>query len=124
MKLHLAPNEGLHLFSGYGAGYVAVNNARYERSVLVSPQAVTEWAVERFDALTAADFAFIGEAKPEIVILGTGATQRFPAPALGRALAATGVAAEVMDSKAACRTYNILVTEGRKVIAAILIEQQ
>ena len=124
MKLHLAPNEGLHLFSGYGAGYVAVNNARYERSVLVSPQAVTEWAVERFDALTAADFAFIGESKPEIVILGTGATQRFPAPALGRALAATGVGVEVMDSRAACRTYNILVTEGRKVVAAILIEQR
>jgi uncharacterized protein len=71
-----------------------------------------------------ADFAFIGEAKPEIVILGTGATQRFPAPELTRALAATGVGVEVMDSKAACRTYNILVTEGRKVIAAILIEPQ
>jgi uncharacterized protein len=122
MKLHLASNEGLQLFSGYGAGYVAVNGVRYERSVRVTPQAVTEWPVGGFEALTAADFGFIGESKPEIVILGTGATQRFPPPQLARALAASGAGVEFMDSKAACRTYNILVAEGRKVVAAILIE--
>ena len=120
MKLHLARNAGLQLFSGYGAGYVAVNSVRYEKSVVVSPHAVIEWEVSGFEALTAAHFGFIEALKPEIMILGTGAAQRFPRPELSRALAATGVSVEVMDSRAACRTYNILATEGRKVVAAIL----
>ena len=122
MKLHLTAGEGLQLFSGYGAGYVTVNRVRYETCVVVSPQAVSEWGVCGFDALTAADFAFIAELKPEIVILGTGATQRFPKGDLARALAASVAGVEIMDSKAACRTYNILAAESRKVVAAILIE--
>lgn len=120
MKLHLMQDPGLLLFSGYGAGFVVVNNVRYETCLVVSPQAVIEWGVSGFEALTAADFGFIDSLKPEIMILGTGATQRFPRPELTRALAAAGVGVEVMDSPAACRTYNILATEGRKVVAAIL----
>jgi len=123
MKLHLMHAAGLQLFSGYGAGYVAVNSVRHEKCVVVSPQAVTEWAVTDFEALTRTDFGFIVELKPEILILGTGATQRFPPHELARALATTGVGVEVMDTRAACRTYNILASEGRKVVAAILIEK-
>ena len=122
MKLHPASGAGLNLFSGYGAGYLAVNSVRYETSVLVSPQAVMEWGLSGFEALTAEDFGLVGAMKPEIVILGTGAVQRFPRPELTRALAAIGVGVEVMDSRAACRTYNILATEGRKVVAAVLVE--
>lgn len=122
MKLHVTPGAGLQLFSGYGPGYVAVNNVRYEKCVVVSPQAVAEWAVTGFEALTGTDFGFVAELKPEIVILGTGTTQRFPRHALARTLAAAGVGVEVMDSRAACRTYNILAAEGRKVVAAILVE--
>jgi len=123
MKLHLMHAAGLQLFSGYGAGYVAVNSVRHENCVVVSPQAVTEWAVTDFEALTRTDFGFIVELKPEILILGTGATQRFPPHELAKALATTGVGVEVMDTRAACRTYNILASEGRKVVAAILIEK-
>lgn len=123
MKLQLTPSAGLQLFSGYGAGYVAINNVRYEKCVVVTPQEVTPWAVTGFDALTAADFGFIADLNPEIVILGTGTTQRFPRPELARALAAVGVGVEVMDSRAACRTYNILASESRKIVAAILIEK-
>jgi uncharacterized protein len=122
MKLHLTRDKSLQLFSGYGTGFVAVNNVRYEKCVVVSPQAVIEWGVSAFETLTAADFGFIEALKPEIVILGTGAAQRFPRPELTRALAASGVGVEVMDSRAACRTYNILATEGRKVLAAVLVE--
>ena len=121
MKLHLADTTGLQLFTGYGAGYVTVNGVRYERSVVVSPQAVAEWPVSRFEDLAAADFDFIPALPVEIVLLGTGARQRFPAPELARALAATGAGVEVMDSRAACRTYNILAAEGRKVAAAIIL---
>ena len=120
--MHLMQGTGLQLFSGYGAGFVAVNNVRYEKCVVVTPQAVIEWGVSGFEALTVAHFGFIESMKPEIMILGTGAAQRFPRPELARALAATGVGVEVMDSRAACRTYNILATEGRKVLAAVLVE--
>ena len=121
MKLHLTPGAGLQLFSGYGTDYVAVNNVRYEKCVVVTPQAVMEWTVGDFESLTAADFGFIADLKPEIVIFGTGTAQRFPQPALARALAHSGAGVEVMDSKAACRTYNILASEGRKVAAAVLL---
>lgn len=120
MKLHLEQGTGLHLFSGYGTGFVAVNQVRYQKCVVVSPQGVIDWDVSGFDALTVADFGFIERLRPEIVILGTGAAQRFPQPPLARALAATGVGVEIMDSPAACRTYNILAAEGRRVVAAIL----
>lgn len=123
MKLHLSWSAGQNVFSGYGADYVAVNNVRYEKSVLVTPEAVTEWNVSAFEALTASDFEFVARLGAEIVVFGTGAAQRFPRPELVRALAGAGVGLEVMDSKAACRTYNILAAEGRKVVAAILVEQ-
>jgi uncharacterized protein len=122
VKLHLAENQGQQLFTGYGAGYVIVDNVRYERSIVVSPQTVSLWPVGAFEGLTAADFAFIAALKVEIVIFGTGAVQRFPPPELARALRAIGAGVEVMDTKAACRTYNILASEGRKVAAAILID--
>ena len=120
MKLHLTPAAGLQLFTGYGAGYLTVNTVRYETGVVVTPQSVREWKTGGFEQLTASDFDFIAEFKPEIVVLGTGAAQKFPRPELARALAATGVGVEVMDSRAACRTYNILASESRKVVAAVL----
>jgi uncharacterized protein len=122
MKLHLTPGAGLQLCSGYGAGYVTVNDVRYETSVVVAPDAVTPWQGGGVDTLTAADFASIADRSPEIVIFGTGRRQRFPRPELTRALAASGVGLEVMDSGAACRTYNILASEGRKVVAVILLD--
>jgi len=122
MKLHLTPRAGLQLCSGYGPGYVAVNNVRYEHSVIVTPEAVTNWPAGGVDSLTPADFGSIADQNPEIVIFGTGRRQRFPRPELTRALAAAGVGLEVMDSGAACRTYNILASEGRKVVAVIVLD--
>jgi uncharacterized protein len=121
MKLHLARNQGQQLFTGYGAGYVSVNNVRYERSVLVTPSSVSDWPVAGFENLLPADFQFIAALKAEIVLVGTGPVQRFPRPELARALAASGAGIEIMDSMAACRTYNILAAEGRGVVAAILL---
>lgn len=122
MKLHLAQSAGQNVFSGYGTDYVAVNDVRYEKSVVVTPREITEWNVRGFEALTEADFAFVAGLGAEIVIVGTGRSQRFPRPELVRALAVAGVGLEVMDSRAACRTYNILAAEGRKVVAAILVD--
>ena len=122
MKLHVTQTPGENVFTAYGDGYVAVNHQRFEHPVVVSPaHAVEPWQPASFDALTPADFEAILQFKPEIVILGTGERLRFPKPDLTRALAAGAVGLEVMDTKAACRTYNILAAEGRQVVAAVLI---
>jgi uncharacterized protein len=121
VKLHLTAGEGQNLFSGHGSGYVAVNGVRYETSVLVTPGSIAEWAVTRFETLSVADFEPLLALHPDVLILGTGSTTRFPARELTLALAAAGVGLEVMDNGAACRTYNIVAAEGRRVAAAILM---
>jgi uncharacterized protein len=122
MKFHLARSQGRNLFTGYGPGYVSVNDRRYEASLVVAPDhEVAAWDAPSFDALTAAHFEGLLELKPEIVILGTGDSLRFPHPSITRALAEAAVGFEAMDTKAACRTYNILMSEGRAVVAAIIV---
>ena len=121
MKLHLSNISGINAFTGYGEGYVMINRQRYEHSLVVQPdRLVTDWQPAGFDALEAADFARLAELKPEIVLLGTGARLRFPRPELTRALMEARIGLEVMDVQAACRTYNILAAEERKVAAALL----
>jgi len=120
VKLHASPPGAVNTFTGYGEGYVMVNAERRETSVVVLPERVVAWPAKGFDALTLEDFSFVLELKPEIVLLGTGGRQRFPHPRLTRALAQAGVGVEVMDVQAACRTYNILVAEERRVAAALL----
>lgn len=122
MKLHLAKLGDTKLFTAHGSDYVMVNGERYERSVVVLADAVREdWSVMNFDALTAEHFSYFLEMKPDVVLLGTGGSQRFAHPRLYRALTDAGIGVECMDTHAACRTYNILVAEDRKVVAAILI---
>jgi uncharacterized protein len=122
MKFHLTQAAGQNLFTAYGDGFVAINHPRFDHSVLVAPAGpVTRWDASTVESLTPTHFDAILELKPEIVILGTGDRLRFPKPTLTRALAAAAVGFEAMDTKAACRTYNILMSEGRQVLAAILI---
>jgi uncharacterized protein len=122
MKLHVTRTSGENLFTGYGEGYVAVNHTRYAHSVVVTPQGeVAAWSPQGFETLTAAHVEALLALGCDIVILGTGATHRFPSPDVLRPLAAAGVGLEVMDTRAACRTYNILMAEGRQVVAAVLV---
>jgi uncharacterized protein len=116
VKLHASAPSAANTVTGYGEGYVLVNGARYESSVLVTPEKVAVWDAPGFDSLSREDFLFLKTLGAEIVLLGTGPKQRFPHPSL--AAAVPGL--EVMDVRAACRTYNILVAEGRKVAAALL----
>ena len=120
MKLHASAPTHLHHFTAYGAGYVMVNGERRDSSVVVLPDRVEQWTVKGFDQLSAEDFTYLKSLSVEIVLLGTGARQRFPHPLLTAALAQAGIGLEVMDTQAACRTYNILVAEERKVAAALL----
>ena len=122
MKLHLAGKTGDNVFTGYGVGYVAVNQTRYDRSLVVTPDRIIEGRLPAdVSALTRDHFEFLAETKPEIVLLGTGETLRFPAPDLARTLPLAGIGLESMTTSAACRTYNILTAEGRKVLAAVLV---
>lgn len=122
LKLHLTKLGDTKLFTAHGAGYVMVNQERFEHSIVVSAERIfTDWQVAQFDALEASHFAYFVAPKPDVLLLGTGATQRFPHPQLFRALTDAGIGLECMDTPAACRTYNILVAEGRKVFAAILL---
>jgi len=122
VKLHLANLGDTKMFTAHGDDHVMVNRVRFDRNIVVSADAVREdWQVADFDALTEAHFEYFIALKPEVILLGTGTQQRFPHPRLYRALTDAGVGVECMTTPAACRTYNILVAEDRKVIAAILI---
>lgn len=123
MKLHLAQNAGLLTFSSHGPGYVSVNGTRYEGSVLLCGRQIeTDWAPQGFDGLDATQFERLGNMGAEIVLFGSGDRQRFPRPELLKGLINKGIGLEVMDTKAACRTYNILVAEGRLVACGVIIE--
>ena len=99
-----------------------VSGERYGHSIVVLAEEVRDdWAVASFDELSEAHFDYFLALKPDVLLLGTGARQRFPHPRLYRALTDAGIGVECMDTPAACRTYNILVAEDRKVVAAILL---
>ena len=122
MKFEREQAEGKNTFTGYGPGYVEVNRARHSASLVVSAtRVVTDWPAASVEALTADHLAAIVELKPEIVLLGTGPSFKFPEPARLAPLHKLGMGVEVMDTPAACRTYNILLGEGRNVVAALIL---
>jgi uncharacterized protein len=123
LKLHADPLTTLNTVTAYGHGFIEINKVRHQTAVrLVPDQPAQAWKVADFDALTTEDFADLLKDDPEVVLLGTGARQRFPHPRLSAPLAAARVGFEVMDTHAACRTYNILVAEGRRVLAVLLLD--
>jgi uncharacterized protein len=123
LKLHLESSQAQNTFTGYGEGYVTVNGARIERSVVVLPDRILhDWPPTRFDELAAEHFEMLAGLGLEVLVLGTGARLRFPRPEVLSPLIRAGVGVEVMDVQAACRTYNILMAEERKVAAALLLE--
>jgi uncharacterized protein len=122
VKIEREQAEGKNLFTGYGEGYVAVNGARHSESLVVSgDRLVTDWPARALEDLKPDHLAAIIQLRPEIVLLGTGATFQFPEPALLAPLYKAGIGVEVMDTPAACRTYNILLGEGRNVVAALIV---
>ena len=122
MKLHAQANSNSNTVTGYGHDYVEINRVRHVESLILAGEGpVQSWAAARFDALRAADFEAVLALQPELVLVGTGLRQRFPAAPLLRPLVEQGVGFEIMDTPAACRTFNILIAEGRHVVAALLL---
>ena len=124
MKLQPDRQPSLNTVSAYGPNYIEINAQRYDHSIILFPEGpVLEWSCNRFEDLKSEDFALIASQKPAVVIFGSGQKIRFPQPELLKPLIQARIGIETMDLQAACRTYNILMAEGRNVIAALLIEK-
>jgi uncharacterized protein len=124
MKLHSTPTQHYQTITAYDNDGVEINAARFNYSLVVMPEtAPTAWPVDSFDALTPQNFDQITQTVPDVVILGTGQRQRFVHPRLIASLTARRIGVECMDNQAACRTYNILMGEGRKVALALIFEK-
>lgn len=122
MKLHATSTQQYQTITGYEVDSVDINAVRFAHSLLVLPEvAPLAWPVASFESLSAADFALIEAQTPDVVILGTGSRQRFVNPKLLTSLTARRIGVECMDNQAACRTYNILMAEGRKVALALIL---
>ena len=123
MKLQSDPHSGANTITGYGDGYIEINKIPYSHAVLLSSDGeILKWPIKSFEELNPADFTQMASLKPELIIIGTGKRQRFPTPELLKTLIEAKIGFEVMDSQAACRTYNILVGEGRQVLLALIVE--
>lgn len=129
MKMHLE-NSAQHMISHYGSDGITISGQHFTGVVIVSESVLSdEWVEKPISTLTIEDFEpwlameteHHADAKPpEIILYGTGATHRFLPPRLVAELSARGVAIEAMTTRAACRTYSVLVGEMRRVMAIML----
>ena len=117
---HLA---GTNVITRLGTGEIWVGGTRFGSSLLVPwVGSVLPWHPNRIDDLAAQDFESVLALEPEVVLFGSGSRLRFVAPGLMRCLIDRRIGVETMDTAAACRTYNVLVSEGRRAAAALLLE--
>ena len=124
MKLTMHSPPSVHVIHSLTDQGVRIGEHVYGGSVIVTASAIVEdWPPRDLDELTAAHLKQALDLEPEVLLLGTGRRQRFPARALLAALYEARIGHEVMDTRAACRTYNVLVGEGRSVAAALIIER-
>ena len=122
MKLHLTTAENNNLITAYSDEYIEINRQRYAQNLIVMPQTlIQDWQAVRFADLSNDHFKQIADLKPEVVLLGTGTTHLFLHPKHFQYLTDNGIALECMTTAAACRTYNILMSEGREVAAALIL---
>ncbi len=110
------------MIRGYGEGEIRVGEQTYRHSlILTHKQIIDDWRPQRLDELESTDFELIHTLETDILLLGTGPSLRFPPPALTASLLEAGIGVEIMDTAAACRTFNILLSEDRPVAAALLL---
>jgi uncharacterized protein len=122
MKFQPDSLAGTNIVSRHERGAIWINGVRWSHSVLVPWRGdVQPWPVDTPAALTAADFEQLLALKPELVIFGSGERLQFVSAALYRSLIEARIGIETMDTPAACRTYNVLASEGRSVVAALLV---
>lgn len=122
MKFSEADTGGGNLIQGYEPGRIRIGDRTYTGGLIVSPaRIITGWGPEYPAELVAEHFEVLMELDPQVVIVGTGAQQVFPEPRAYLPVLQRGLGVELMDTGAACRTYNILMSEGRRVAAGLLM---
>ncbi len=124
MKFQLETNSQQLTISACRPGAITINQEELGSSLIITPESlIRDWPPQSHDELEPEHFSAVAVLEPVILIYGSGITQRFPAPELLAPLIQKGIGVETMDTAAACRTYNVLVSEGRNVAAALIIEQ-
>ena len=122
MKFAQEFGAGNYAITAYDNGFIKVNETVHTTSLIIAPEKVdTEWPAENFADLDTESLSCVLDWEPEIVVLGTGERQQFPRAEVFRLFQERGIGLEVMDTGSACRTYNVLMAEGRQVAAALLI---
>jgi uncharacterized protein len=121
MKFTQQRAEGANLIRRYGADFILVGDQEVRASCIISATTLTPWAPRQVEEVTLASLEPLFALTPEVIVLSTGTTQKFPRAALRAEFAARRIGLEVMEIGAACRTYNVLVGEQRRVLAAVLL---
>jgi len=122
MKFALSEPENVNAITNYEVGMVRIRQKPYHRSLIVSAQIlIKDWRPSSIEQLQDDDFAAVLELQPEVLLLGTGTSQVFPAIDCYVSLLKAGISVEIMNTGAACRTFNILLSEDRPVAAALII---
>jgi uncharacterized protein len=121
MKFTQQRSDGINLIRRYGADFIAIGEQEIRASCIVSASSIESWAPRSIEELGVDHLAALFASKPEVVVLSTGAKQLFPRASLRAEFATRRIGLEVMEIGAACRTYNVLVGEERRVLAAILL---
>jgi uncharacterized protein len=121
MRFAQEPSSGFNVIRAYGGGELRVNDATYRGAVILTASTVlSEPSIQNLDDLIGVDISRVLALEPELVLLGTGVRQIFPDASFGAQFLRTGIGFEVMDTGAACRTFNVLVAEQRRVAAMLL----
>lgn len=122
MKLAIDHGGGRYVIRAYARGRVVVNDEVHTRSLILTPEElVTDWPPQRFEELTVAHVEAIAALAPDVALIGTGERQRFPDPRLLAPLTRARIGVECMDTAAACRSFTVLASEGRRVAVALLL---
>lgn len=122
MDFEIDNGNATYQIKNYGDNFVTVNDQEYRSSLIVMPELlITPWDPTSLASLTSEHFQILLPHKPQVVLLGTGKTLRFPPIHLYQTLTEHRIGVEVMNTAAACRTYQILMSEGRKVAAAFVL---
>jgi uncharacterized protein len=121
MRFTQEPTSAINVIRGYGGGELRVNEVAYRGAIILSASTLlSEPSFQKLDDLIGMDTSRILRLEPELVLLGTGVRQIFPAASFGAQFLRAGIGFEVMDTGAACRTFNVLVGEQRRVVALLL----
>jgi uncharacterized protein len=122
MKFHLIQSDNKNLITGYDLNWVEVNQTRHESSLIMTPDRLfPEWSVKTTKDMKENSFEAIESLDIEIILLGTGNTQEHLEPKLLEYFSKKNIAIESMSNQSACRTYNILANEERKVLLALML---